>query len=95
MPTFTEWRAVLHGDGIRLLRPLAFDRFPLEETVYGEDAPAQAVCIAECRQSVHRLAFGVDRLAAACWVLAPVGNEPPPQRVKRDYSSLVITPDDQ
>ena len=47
------------------------------------------------RQPVHRLAFGVDRLASAFRIQAPVGNEAPPQRVKRDLAGLMIAPNDK
>src|SRR5947209_8306383 len=35
-----EWRAVVHGGGIRLLRPLALDRSLFEETINRQNAPA-------------------------------------------------------
>jgi hypothetical protein len=43
----------------------------------------------------HCLAFGVDRLAPAFRVLAPIGNEAPAQRVERHFAGLMIAPDHQ
>ena len=56
-----EWAAVLHGNGIRLLGPLTLDRLPLEEAVHRNDAAPLPVSIPKGRQSLHRLAVGVDR----------------------------------
>ena len=77
-----EWRAILHGNSIGLLGLLAFDRLPLEEPIHGHDAPAQAVCIPEGRQSGDGPALGIDRFAASARVLTPVWNEPPTQWVQ-------------
>src|SRR5262245_60294850 len=64
-----ERRAVFHGDGIGLLRPLALYYLPLKETVNWNDAAARLAGVPERRQVAHGLAPGVDRLAAAGWVL--------------------------
>jgi hypothetical protein len=45
------------------------------------DAAALAVGFVKSRQLPYRLALGVDRLAPTCWVLAPVGDQAPAQRV--------------
>src|SRR5262249_2581173 len=63
--------------------------------IHRHDAAALAVGVAESRQVPHSLALRVDRLAPACWVLAPVGNKAPPQRVQRDLAGLMIATDDQ
>ncbi len=55
----------------------------------------RAVGIAEHRLCVHGLTFGVDRLAFAFWVLAPVGSETPAQGIERDLASLMIALDHQ
>jgi hypothetical protein len=91
----TERRAILHGDGIGLLRPLAPDGLPLEEAVHRHDAAALAVGIPERRELPHGLALGVDGFLAPRWVLAPVRNEASAERVERDLAGLVIPPDDQ
>jgi len=83
------------GNGIGLLGLLAFDCLPLEESIHGHDAPAQAVCIPEGRQSGDGLALGVDGLSASGRVLTPVWNEPPTQWVERHLAGLVIAPNDQ
>src|SRR4029077_11250406 len=59
------------------------------------DAAALTIRIAKRRQVTHGLALGIDGLAAALRVIAPVRNETPAQRVERDLSSLMIAPDDQ
>ena len=66
-PRNPEWRTVLHGNRIGLLRPLPFDRLPLVEAVHRQNAPAQTIRVTECQQGTHGLAFGVDRLAPSCW----------------------------
>jgi hypothetical protein len=68
--------AALHCNRIRLLRPLSLDRLPLEEAIDRDDAAALPVRLAECRQPIDGLAFGVDRLSAAGRVLAPVRIRP-------------------
>src|SRR5262249_18328454 len=64
-PADAEWRAVLHGYGVRLLCSLSLDRLPLEESVHRHDAAAFAVRVPERRQRRDSLAFGVDRLVEA------------------------------
>jgi AcrR family transcriptional regulator len=93
-PADAERAAVFHGDGIGLLE-LSFDCVPLIEAVDRENAAASAIGIAEHRQLVHRLTFGVDRFASAFRVLTPVGNETPTQRIERHLASLMIAPDHQ
>jgi hypothetical protein len=88
-------RAVFHGDGVGLLRLLPFDRFPLEESVHRHDASTSAVGLAERRQIAHRLALGVDRLAAAFGIAAPVRDQSPAQRIKRHHTRLVVAAYDQ
>ena len=39
-----EWRAVLHGDGVGLLCPLALDRLPLEKPIHRHDTAALPSC---------------------------------------------------
>ena len=77
-----EWRTVLHGNGIGLLRPVPLDSLPLKKAVYRQDAAPPSVGVAKGRQCAHRLALGVDRLAPAFWVGTEVGNEAPAQRVE-------------
>ena len=90
-----ERLAVLHGDGKWLLGLLAFDRLPLVKSVDRQDAVPPAVGFAEHRQLVDGLALGVDGLAPALGVFAPIRNEPPAQRVEGDLSRLMIAPDHQ
>src|SRR5262249_31767123 len=59
------------------------------------NATPPTIGIPECWQGMHGLAFGIDRLAPAHRVLAPMGNETPAQRVERHLASLVIAPDYQ
>src|SRR5262249_17813386 len=42
-----------------------------------------------------RRRFGVDRLAPAFWVSAPVRDQPPLQKVQRPLSGLMVLPNDQ
>jgi hypothetical protein len=59
-------------------------------------AAPSAINIAEHGQLVHGLTFGVDRLASAFRVLAPVGNEDDPISGDRATSGQsVIAPDHQ
>jgi hypothetical protein len=67
----------------------------LEEAINRHDAAALAVGFVKSRQLPYRLALGVDRLAPTCWVLAPVGDQAPAQRVQRDLPGLMIAADDQ
>src|SRR5262249_37489754 len=90
-----EWRAILHCNRIRLLRPLTLDCLPLEKAIDGHDAAAHAVRVPKRRQGSHRFALSVDRLAAAHRVFAPIENEPPAERIERDFAGLVIASDDQ
>jgi hypothetical protein len=77
-----ERAPILHGNGIGLFGLLALDCFPLEEAIDGENAPPLTIGVTEGRQTVHGLAFGVDRLPPAFRVLAPVRNEAPAQRIE-------------
>src|SRR5260370_126451 len=43
----------------------------------------------------HALALGVDRLAAALRIIAPIRDQAPTQRVERYLAGLVIAADDQ
>src|SRR5271166_1784245 len=88
-----ERRAILHGDGVGLLRPLSLDRLPLEKAIHRHNAAPVTVGVPECRQLVHGLAFRVDRLAASGRVLAPTRDQAPMQRVQGHIAGLVITPD--
>jgi hypothetical protein len=56
---------------------------------------AERVRVAKCRQVPHGLAFGLDRFAAARWVIAPIRDQAPTQRVERHISGPVIAADDQ
>ena len=95
MPAMPNGVAVLHGDGVGLLRLLPLDGLPLEEAVHRHDAAPLAVGVPEGRQVAHGLALGVDRLAAARRVLAPIWDQAPAQRVQRHLAGLVIAPDYQ
>src|SRR5215475_10678321 len=90
-----EWRAVLHSDSVGLFCLLPLDRLPLEEAVHRHNAAAPAVRISKRRQISHGLVFGVDRLSTTCWVLAPIRDQAPAQRVERYLAGLVIAADDQ
>jgi len=90
-----EWRAVLHGDGIGLLGPLSLDGLPLEEPVHRKDASSLPICLPKCWQPRDCLSLGIDRLASAGRVLAPIGNQPPPQWIERHLVGLMIAPDDE
>ena len=79
---------MFHGNGIGLLCLVPLDRLPLEEAINRHDASALAIGFVEGRQLPHRLALSVDRLAPAGRVLAPVRDQPPAQRVKRDFPGL-------
>jgi hypothetical protein len=69
---------------------------PLNEIVIAvRPSREPGISIAEHRQPVHGFAFGVDRLALALWVLAPVGDEAPTQLIERNLPGFVITPDHQ
>jgi hypothetical protein len=70
-------RTVFHCDGIGLLGLLPFDRLPLKEAVHGYDAASFAVRIPERRQTPHRLALGIDGLAATLRIVAPIWNQTP------------------
>src|SRR5262245_4991804 len=63
--------------------------------LYRDNATTPTIGIPECWQDVHGLAFGIDRLAPARRVLAPIGNEAPAQRVECHLASLMIAPDYQ
>jgi hypothetical protein len=53
------------------------------------------VRIPECRQIPYRLAFGIDRLTPTRRVVAPIWDQPPAQRIERDFTGLVITANDE
>ena len=94
-PPIPERAAVLHGDGIGLLRLLAFNRLPLEELVNRQDAPALTISLSERRERPDGLAFGIDRLAPTFRVLAPIWDETPADWIERDFADLVVAPDHQ
>jgi hypothetical protein len=50
---------------------------------------------ADGRERAHRLALGIDRLAPALGVLAPVGNWVPMQRVEGKLPGVTVVPDNQ
>ena len=73
-PAEAERPAILHSNSVGLLRLLTFDRLPLVESVYRQDAAPAAISMPEGRQSVHRLALGIDRLrriTSRSWLGAP------------------------
>src|SRR5262249_35032092 len=74
---------------------LALDRLPFEEPVHRHDAATHSIGIAERGQIPHALALGVDRLAAALRITAPIRNQTPPQRIERYLAGPVIAADDQ
>src|SRR6266516_2195718 len=90
-----ERRAVLHGDGIRLLCSLALNRLPLKETVHRHDAAPPDIGVPEHRQPGDRLRLGIDRLATALRVFAPVRDEPPFQEIQGPLTRLMVLTDDQ
>src|SRR6266404_3883331 len=71
------------------------DRLPFEEPVHRHDAAALTVGLPEGGQLPHALALGVDRLAAALRIIAPIRDQAPTQRVERYLAGLVIAADDQ
>ena len=91
----TKRRAILHGDGIRLLRCPSLDCFPLEEAIHRHDAASLPISLAEAGQLRKCFGLGIDGFAFPSRVLAPIGNEAPPQRVERYFASVMIAPDDE
>src|SRR5215207_3610485 len=74
-----EGRAILHRDRIRLLSTARSP--PFEEAVNRQDATAPCIGIAKSRQARDRFRLGVDRPTAAFRIVAPVGDEPPFQKI--------------
>ena len=70
------------ANGIRLFGLMAFDRLPFEEAIDRQDAPPLAISLPKRRECPDGLAFGVDRLPATLWVLAPIRDEAPAQRIE-------------
>ena len=91
----TERTAIFHDDRVRLFRFLALDHLPREEAIDRDNAASPMIGVPEGGQGVHGLAFGVDRLAPAFRVLAPIGNKTPAQGVERQFAGLMIAPDHQ
>src|SRR5262249_33944758 len=91
----TEWRAILHRDGVRLLRPLPLYGLPLEEAIHRHDTAPCAIGVPKAGQVSDRLALSVDWLAAASRVTAPVRDEAPTQRVERHLAVPMVATDDQ
>ena len=87
----TEWRTILHRDSVGLLAALG--RHPFVESVNRQDAAPAPVRFPEHRQPRDCFALGIDRLSPALRVLAPVGNEPPLEKVERAFSRLRILSD--
>ena len=71
--------------------PLRLDRLPLVKSIDRKNAAPPAVGVAKHRQLRDGLALGVDRLASALRVLAPLGDEAPAQWIKRDAPRFVVT----
>src|SRR5436190_21337847 len=71
----TKRPTILHGDCVGLFGFLPLDRHPLEKSVHRNDAASRPVSVAERRQGVYALAFGVDRLSPTLRVIAPIRNE--------------------
>src|SRR5262245_7755399 len=76
-----ERHAILHGNRVGLLCFLTLDRLPLKEPVHRHNAAALAIRLAERGQILHGLALGVYRLSAAVWIVAPIRDQVPPERV--------------
>ena len=80
-PSMSNGLPSFHGDGIRLLGFLPLDRSPFEEAIDREYVTASPIGVPKRRQPVNGLAFGIDRLASALLVLAPIRDEGPADRV--------------
>ena len=66
-----------------------------KKAVDWDDTAPPPIGVAEARPGAHGLALGVDRLAPALRVLAPIGNETSAQPVEPDRARLMIVPDHQ
>src|SRR3954463_14908330 len=78
----TKRPTILHGDCVGLFGLLPLDCHPLEEPVHRNNAASRSVGVAERREGVYSLAFGVDRLSPTLRVITPIRNEAPAQRVE-------------
>jgi hypothetical protein len=58
-------------------------------------ASALLVRFSKRRQAGDCLGLCVDRLAVACWVLAAIRNQAPPQKIERTLAGFVVLADDQ
>jgi hypothetical protein len=87
----TERRTILHRDSVGLLA--ALNRHPFVESVNRQDAAPAPVRFPEHRQPRNCFALCIDRLSPALRVLAPVGNEPPLEKVERAFPRLGILSD--
>ena len=86
--------ACFHGDGIGLFRLLSLDRLPLEEVVHGHQTATPFVAVAERRQRGDGFGFGVDGLPTATCILAPIGDQTPPEQIACGLAGLGVLPDD-
>jgi hypothetical protein len=91
----TKRRAILHGDGIRLLRSLSLDCLPIEAAIHRHDAASLPISLAEAVQLRACFGLGIDRFASAGRVRAPIRDKAPPRRVERYFASVMIAPDDE
>jgi hypothetical protein len=94
-PGQTEGRAILHGDGVRLLAARASDCPPLEEAINRHDAASLGIGVAERGQAAHAFSFGVDRPASTLRGCAPMWDQAPFEQVKRALACLVVLPNDE
>src|SRR5260370_32851903 len=86
-----EQAAVLHRDGVRLLR-LGADFLPLIKTVGRDEAPARRERGPERRFLSHRLGLGVNEAVANLGVLVPERHQTPPEHVEGVLLGLAIQP---
>src|SRR3954467_513531 len=86
---------ILHGDCVGLFGFLPLDCQPFEKPVHRNDAASRPVGVAERRQAVYALAFGVDRLSPTLRVIAPIRNKAPAQRVERGLARPVVATNDK
>src|SRR3954452_7471607 len=68
---------ILHGNCVGLFAFLPLDCQPFEQPVHRNDAASRPVGVAERRQAVYGLAFGVDRLSPMS-ILGDCCNPPKP-----------------
>jgi hypothetical protein len=92
-PRKTERRTILHRNRIGLLAALG--RLPFEETIDGHDAASEPIGIPEAGPVGNGLGLGIDRLPSTVWVLGPVRDQAPRQKIERAFVGSMVLRDDQ